>query len=109
MINDVQIWAGAYVIDVNKDYEEIKKKSKICNMINGRLNNLWSKNDTTLAYGLTHVYPGQRAVGTYAIFQDIKEEDKSKTKEAHNHELVCEHVEYGKEASVFLKEIKYCY
>lgn len=42
ILNDVQIWAGAYVLDLNKDYNEVFEKSVYCTVVNGHLNNLYS-------------------------------------------------------------------
>ena len=48
LINDVMIWAGAYIIDLSKKYEEILEKSQNCLIVNGNLNNLYSKVDFAL-------------------------------------------------------------
>lgn len=76
----MHLWAGAYVIDISKEYEEKKEKSMNCTVVNGRLNNLYSPKDGPLRHGFTMLYKGQRAVGLYPIFEDIKEEDNYKCK-----------------------------
>ena len=53
ILNDMNIWAGAYVIDVTKQKSEIKEKSMFCTVVNGNLNNLYSKKDTVLKYMFT--------------------------------------------------------
>ena len=76
MLNDVSIWAGAYIIDLTKKYEEVREKSQNCAVVNGNLNNCYSTKDSALSYVLPNIfYPGMRAVGTYDIFKDIKEAD----------------------------------
>jgi len=81
IMNDVMIWAGAYVIDLSKKYDEILEKSQNCQIVNGNLNNLYSKVDFALkAMGSPILYKGTLAIGLYAIFTNIKEEDKDKSK-----------------------------
>lgn len=53
---DVNIWAGAYVIDVSKTYDEKYEKAGDCIIVNGNLNNVWSKHDAILKHGFTHIY-----------------------------------------------------
>ena len=56
ILNDVQFWAGAYVIDLTKTYEEVREKSENCCVVNGNLNNLYSKVDGVLNSGMTMLY-----------------------------------------------------
>lgn len=48
LMNDVQLWAGAYCIEVTKSYSELKEKSQYCNIVNGNLYNVYSKHDFAL-------------------------------------------------------------
>ena len=110
LINDVMIWAGAYIIDLSKKYEEILEKSQNCLIVNGNLNNLYSKVDFALkGMGSPILYNGYRAIGLYAIFKDIKEEDKERSKAAINYDLTVEapgHSCYGPNCGQFLHLIK---
>ena len=45
ILNDVHIWAGAYVINMTKEYSEIKERSQVCSVTNGNLNNLYSEKE----------------------------------------------------------------
>ena len=51
LIHDVQLWAGAYVIDAKKKYEERMRTSYHLNIVNGRIVNLHSAADQVLTYG----------------------------------------------------------
>ena len=42
ILNDVQLWAGAYIIDLTDKMEEKLEKSNNACVVNGNLNNLWS-------------------------------------------------------------------
>ena len=109
IINDVQIWAGAYVLDLNKEYSEVYEKSVNCLVVNGHLNNLYSKVDYALKYGFPVLFKGQIAVGLYPIFEDIKEEDKQHCKLATNYDLTEDapgHSYYGPNCGQFLHKIK---
>lgn len=75
VINDVQLWAGAYVLNLNKEYQEVVEKSQYALVVNGHLNNLFSDKDYALKYGFPMIFKGQLAIGLYPIFKDIKEED----------------------------------
>ena len=47
----MQIWAGSYVIDPNKTYEERLKMSKQCSVLAGVMTNIYSEADIILRYG----------------------------------------------------------
>lgn len=109
VLNDVQIWAGAYVLDLNKDYNEVFEKSVYCTVVNGHLNNLYSEMDYALKYGFPRLFKGQKAVGLYPIFEDIKEEDKEACKLATNYDFTAEapgHSCYGPNCNDFLHLVK---
>ena len=80
ILNDVQLWAGAYVIDVKKpkNLEEIREKSQYCTVVNGNLNNLYSDQDNILKVAFPVVFKGMKCVGLYRIFEDIEESDDCK-------------------------------
>ncbi len=59
VFNDVNIWAGAYVINVTKQESEILEKAAFCRVVNGNLNNLYSKKDTVLKYAFTQIFKKQ--------------------------------------------------
>ena len=68
IINDIQFWAGAYVLNLNKDYQEVYDKASYCLVVNGHLNNLYSEKDYALKYGFPMIFKGQLAIGLYPIF-----------------------------------------
>ena len=83
------------MLDLNKEYNEILEKSINCMVVNGNLNNLYSVKDYPLNYGFPKLFKGQRAIGIYAIFEDIKEEDKEKCKLATNYNVTNESPGHG--------------
>ena len=87
---DVNLWAGAYVIDVTKKYDEKVEKAGDCIVVNGNLNNVWSKNDAVLKHGFTMLYKNQKCVGLYPIFEDIEEKDKASVKPCSNYDASIE-------------------
>lgn len=112
ILNDVHIWAGAYVIDMTKEYEETKERAQVCTVANGNLNNLYSEKDGILKSLFTRVFPGKRAIGLYAIFEDIKEEDKDKCKKAVNYNVTNDapgHGFYGPNCNMFMSKVKDAY
>ena len=112
ILNDVHIWAGAYVIDMTKTYEEIKERSQVCAVVNGNLNNLYSEKDGVLKNLFTRVFPGKRAIGLYAIFEEIKEEDEEWCKKAVNYNVTQEapgHGYYGPNCNIFMSKVKDAY
>ena len=94
-MNDVNIWAGAYVLDINKTYEEVYDKSKYALVVNGHLNNCFSTKDYPLTYGFPKLFRGQRPIGIYAIFEEIKDSDKEKCKLATNYNVTIESPGHG--------------
>lgn len=68
LLNDVQLWAGAEVIDPKKTEAERMRKSFHCSVVSGRLINCWSAKDTALSIGFPRFHPGQVPVGTGPIF-----------------------------------------
>ena len=107
ILNDIQFWAGAYVLDVTKTYEEVREKSQNCSVINGNLNNLYSKTDGVLK-GMPILYTGTKAIGLSPIFENIKEEDKETCKQAINYDVTIEspgHSTYGPNCGQFLHKI----
>jgi len=75
IFNDVTLWAAAYIVDISKQYSEIREKSQNCTVCNGRLNNLYSPSDGALKHAMRQVYKGQWAVGLQPIFENIEEAD----------------------------------
>lgn len=86
MINDVQFWAGAYMVDHSKTYEEIKEKSEWCTVVNGNLFHLWSKKDPAMPLMSRGVGYPTEAIGAKPIFTEITEEDKPFCKWTLNHQ-----------------------
>lgn len=112
ILNDVHIWAGAYVIDLSKEYEEIKERAQVCRVANGNLNNLYSEKDGVLKNVFTRVFPGRKAIGLYAIFEDIKEEDEEVCKRAINYNMTEDapgHGFYGSNCGQFMFKVKDAY
>lgn len=58
IINDIHFWAGAYVLDINKTYEEVYEKSINLTVCNGVANNLYAENDWVVKYGLSKFFKG---------------------------------------------------
>ena len=48
-MHDVQLWAGAYVIDPAHTLEERMRAAFHTSIVNGRFYNLWSVKDAVLA------------------------------------------------------------
>ena len=51
VLHDMQIWAGSFVIDPNRKYEERMEVSKDCSVLAGCLTNLYSEGHIVLRYG----------------------------------------------------------
>ena len=99
ILNDVQCWAGAEVIDPKKTEAERMRKAFHCGVVSGRLMNLYSAKDTALSAALPRIYPGYVAIGSAPIFEDVpKDEDGSLgCKRAHNVNVIEEspgHLDY---------------
>lgn len=45
LLHDVQMWAGAYVIDPNKLHAERMRAAYHCSVVNGKFFNLYSLKD----------------------------------------------------------------
>ena len=58
-------------MDPNKTREEIIERSQYCTVVNGKLNNVFSKTDKVLKFILPVCFPGAKAVGLDKIFHDI--------------------------------------
>ena len=87
ILNDVHLWACCYVIDVSKSYEEILVKSKAALVVNGNLNNCYSKKDLVLSKVFTIIYKGHKAVGIKPLFENIKKEHIQYAKLAVNYNV----------------------
>ena len=112
ILNDVNIWAGCYVIDLTKKYDELKEKSQNCIVINGNLNNMYSKKDGALKMFKQMLYPGENAIGTYPIFTEIEEKDKEVCKLAVNYNFTEEapgHSTYSQNCGNFMFKVKDAY
>ena len=78
MIHDVQLWAGAYVIDPKLTLDERMRAAFHCSIINGRLSNVWSIKDLVLSKMFPRIHPGQIPVGSQEILVDVpKDADAS--------------------------------
>ena len=64
LVHDVQLWAGAYVIDPQKTKDERMRAAFHCSVINGRLYNLHSVKDLVLSKLFTRLHPGLIPVGS---------------------------------------------
>ena len=109
IINDIHFWAGAYVLDLNKTYEEVYEKSINLQVCNGYVNNMYTDQDWAVKYGLAKFFKGQRGIGMYPIFEDIKDEDKDECKLAMNYDVSDSapgHSYYGSNCLQFLYKIK---
>ena len=86
VLHDVQLWAGAYVIDPNQKYEERMRASYQLSIVNGRVVNVYSFADNVLTFGqrLVHQQEGTTAIGIQEILIDVPEDD--------NGELGCKKV-----------------
>ena len=86
IIHDVQLWAGAYVIDPKKSYDERMRAAYQCSIINGNLYNLWSVKDLVLSKLFTKLHVGQLPVGSQEILKDVPEDLNATEglKKAHN-------------------------
>jgi hypothetical protein len=58
VINDIQFWAGAYVLDLNKQYKEIYERAQYGLVVNGHLNNFYSEKDLALKIGFPMIFRG---------------------------------------------------
>lgn len=112
ILNDVNLWACCYVIDVSKKYEEILEKSKTATVANGNLNNCYSRKDLVLSRVFTIIYKGHTAVGLHPIFSNIKQEDKQSAKIAINYnvtDLSPNHGDYAPNCLKFMPLVKDSY
>lgn len=50
LLHNVDLWAGAFVLDPYKKYEERMQKAFHAGVCNGQLSNVWSSSDTVLKY-----------------------------------------------------------
>ena len=106
---DMNLWAAAYVMDLSRQYSEIREKSENCTVANGNLNNCYCPRDGALKLGMTIIYKNQTAVGLKPIFEDIKKEDEPTCKKAINYFIdfpFPAHADYGPKAYTFLHKIK---
>ena len=94
----MQLWAGSFVIDPNRKYEERMEVSRDCSVLAGCLSNLYSEADIVLRYGqpIMHSESGTQSIGIQQILVDIHEDEDGKigckkavnldvTKEAKDH------------------------
>lgn len=98
ILNDVMIWAGAYVIGLSKKYKEVREKSQNCSVVNGNLNNIYSFIDLALHLESKFVFKGTTPVGLGPIFKEVRDEDLADCKLATNYNMtsICTtHTAYG--------------
>jgi hypothetical protein len=90
ILHDVQLWAGAEVIDPRKQEAERMRKAFHCSVVNGRLWNLYSAKDAALTTGFTRMHPGQETIGVGPIQKDVPEDEDGKlgVKKVHNIDVV---------------------
>ena len=112
VINDMQMWAGAYVLDWTKQENEILENNKACTVINGHLHNIYSEKDTVLGYVFPYLFSSQKPIGLYEIFTNIKLEDKEKNKACLNKDVTKispSHFDYSGMCKDFLHLVKDSY
>jgi len=66
------MWAGAYVLDWTKQENEILENNRACCVVNGHLHNIYSCKDSVLGMIFPFLFAGQRGIGLYEIFDNIK-------------------------------------
>lgn len=113
ILNDVNLWACCYVIDVSKTYDEILEKAQYATVANGNFNNCYSRKDMILSKVFTYVYKGHKAVGLQPIFENIKnEEDVKVSKLAINYnvtDISPGHGDYAPNCGKFMPLVKDAY
>lgn len=75
LVHDVQLWAGAYVIDPEKSRNERMRAAFQCSIVNGRLSNVWSVKDLVLSKMFTKIHPGHLPVGSQEILVDTPQDE----------------------------------
>ena len=112
VINDMQLWAGAYVI--GKTQAESMRGAYQCAVVNGQLSNLHSDLDYVLSKLFTTLQPGAPAIGSYEIFTDVKDDPEGieEYKKAFNLQVEKEaggHLGYKAGCLEFLGNVPYSY
>jgi hypothetical protein len=67
ILHDVQLWAGAFVIDPEKTYAERMRTAYHCSVINGKFWNLWSAKDYVVRHMQPMMQPGTVSIGVQPI------------------------------------------
>lgn len=75
ILHDVQLWAGAFVIDPKKEYRERMRVAYHCSVINGKFWNLWSAKDSVVRHMQPLMQPGTVALGVQPVMLDIEDDD----------------------------------
>ena len=112
ILNDVMIWAGAYVINLSRKYKEVQEKSRNCTVVNGNLHNVFSVIDMALHFERAMIFKGHTPVGLGPIFTNIRKEDQAECKLAINYNMtnICtSHSAYGFVATKFMPKLKEIY
>lgn len=76
IIHDLQLWAGAYVIDPKKRIEERMRAAYQASVVNGTFVNLHSVKDYVLSKVFQMIHPNQVPVGCFEILTDIEADDQ---------------------------------
>ena len=58
VLNDVQMWAGAYVLDWTRQENEIMENNRACCVVNGHLHNIYSIKDAILGVVFPFLFAG---------------------------------------------------
>ena len=112
VLHDMQLWAGSFVLDRNRQFEERMEVAQYCSFLSGTVTNLYSEGDVVLRYGqpMVHSEPGTTSIGMQQILVDIPEDEDGEIgcKRAVNIDVTQEamsHHGYQKAAISFLPKI----
>ena len=75
ILHDVQLWAGAFVIDPQKTHAERMRTAYHCSVINGKFWNLWSAKDYVVRHMQPMMQPGTVSIGVQPIQEDVEDDD----------------------------------
>ena len=75
ILHDVQLWAGAYVLDPQKTHSERLRAAYHCSVINGKFFNLYSTRDYAVRHMQPLLQPGTVSIGVKPIQEDIDSDD----------------------------------
>ena len=75
ILHDVQLWAGAYILDPQKTFAERMRAAFHCSVINGKFYNLYSYKDAIVKHGQPLLQPGTVVIGVKPIQEDIEDDN----------------------------------